>query len=115
MLRSRDRSQPLVAELLEGDIGRVPLEGDGHRDVELVRRREHLTLSDKRLSQSRRWRRWHEERNQRVSFRDLNRLTLFDRIEGATFMLPQLPNVDPLHLHIVASTMLRKVGVAHCP
>jgi hypothetical protein len=30
-------------------------------------------------------------------------------------MLPQLPNVDPLHLHIVASTMLRKVGVAHCP
>ena len=51
MLRSRDRSQPLVAELLEGDIGRVPLEGDGHRDVELVRRREKLTLSDQHLSE----------------------------------------------------------------
>ncbi len=114
MPRSRDRSQPLVAELLEGDIGRVPLGGDGHRDAELVRRREHLTLSDQHLPQGHRWRRWHEERNQLASFRDLNGLAFFDRIEVATCMLPQLPNADPLHLHIVASNMLQTVGVAHC-
>jgi|GEM_PF-4991211 len=30
-------------------------------------------------------------------------------------MLPQRPNADPLRLHIVASNMLRKVGVTLRP